>query len=247
MVFLRRLCTGRSRRCGLMRLSSLLQVPSASTPASSVPSNTTAGQRRLADGTGTRTPGGAVAGKTGTLVPLSIIEDLQARQSQYSNVQMSTPGDAERHHPFGGGAVTPFRGSQTPGLAPKTPGAPSGAQTPAALNKGYLNALSMRPAPPAPLLSMTKAREGASPNLSVPKETGTGSTSPRPQSTTPRFHPSSQGAVASVHFNDHGRGAGPVKGATPSPKATEEAVPPHIKKSTHFNDGEKGDWRPEPR
>lgn len=34
---------------------------------------------------------------------------------------MPTPGDSERHHPFGSGAVTPLRGSQTPGPS-RTPG-----------------------------------------------------------------------------------------------------------------------------
>ncbi|UZJ54165.1 hypothetical protein CBS101457_003485 [Exobasidium rhododendri] len=73
------------------------------------------------DGSGTRAPGAKVSGKAGTMTPISIIGDLAAKQSSIQPRQVSTAGDSERHHPFGSGAVTPMRGSQTPGPA-RTPG-----------------------------------------------------------------------------------------------------------------------------
>lgn len=195
-----------------------LAVPGGSGAASG--SNSATGNR-VHDPAGTRTPGGAVAGKAGSMMPLSIIGDLQARQSQLgaSTTPSSTPGDLERHHPFGGGAVTPFRGGQTPGLAPRTPGQPSGAVTPGAANKGFQNSLTGRTIPG---LSMTKANDLASANKgSRPGDATPARPSPFLRSDGAATSSSSAGArpplsragskatataLAGGTFNDHGRG-----------------------------------------
>ncbi|PWN26185.1 hypothetical protein BDZ90DRAFT_46818 [Jaminaea rosea] len=188
------------------------------------------------DGTGTRTPGASVAGKAGTLQPLSIISDLQARRNQMSSLApTSTPGDAERHHPFGGGAVTPLRGSQTPGHAPRPPGAgPHGSQTPG-LGKSAHSASVSRPQPPS--LTMTKSTHDgppqqqqqqqqrgntsgsgavttgtSTPHLPSMKRRGSdagGYFAPRPALSRIGTHTNSsttQGRAGGT-YNDHGRGA----------------------------------------
>lgn len=190
-------------------------------PGSGPPGSSTA-TRKPSEPTGTRTPGGAIAGKAGTLVPLSIIDDLQARQSHLSASHTPTPGDAERHHPFGGGAVTPFRGSQTPGVAARTPGLPTGAQTPGTANRGFQSALHGR-LPPTSGLSMTKANEKANAKSGsaqgaattgantpfrslAPKADVKTSASSRPPLGQHRPSAKTASALGSGSFNDHGRG-----------------------------------------
>ncbi|CAO1616127.1 unnamed protein product [Parajaminaea phylloscopi] len=196
------------------------------------------------EGSGTRTPGGQIAGKAGTLQPLSIIGDLQARRQQLAlSTAAPTPGDAERHHPFGGGAVTPLRGSQTPGVAPRTPGAPPGAQTPGGANKGFHAALSGRSHMAG--LSMTKATDslasrragGPAADTSLPSNqmaTKRESSSSVVASDRASSQQQTAQASASRAYNDHGRGAAlPVSKdqARESPQTSEKKSGP-LKKVT---------------
>lgn len=217
-----------------------------------------AGQSKpLFEATGTRTPGGQVAGRAGTLQPLSIIDDLQARRTQQlaSLTATPTPGDAERHHPFGGGAVTPLRGSQTPGVAPRTPGLPQGAQTPGTVNKGFHSALSSRPHPAG--LTTTKASDG--PTDMRGQASASGAATPHKQVPNLKIETSSDAraeqrsalgqmrAHASVNaHNDHGRGAAlqtraDIKGNThlPSQEAEKTSRPKRVTVSGPENESEE--------
>ncbi|EPQ30769.1 uncharacterized protein PFL1_01670 [Pseudozyma flocculosa PF-1] len=107
------------------------------------------------EGPGTQTPGAQAGGRQGMTMPLSIISDMAAKRGG-PIPQVSTPGDSERHHPFGSGAVTPMAGAQTPGSANR----PSFGTT---RSFGALN-------PSA--LSMTKANNTPGANTSGPSRPG---------------------------------------------------------------------------
>lgn len=105
--------TPRSRR-GSTSAGSTLPASLGITPASV--------RERQPEGAGTRTPGARAGGKAGMMTPLSIIGDLAAKQFAIPARQLSTPGDTDRHHPFGSGAVTPMREASMPGTGSRTPG-----------------------------------------------------------------------------------------------------------------------------
>ncbi|PWN51744.1 hypothetical protein IE53DRAFT_367797 [Violaceomyces palustris] len=149
------------------------------------------------EGSGTRTPGARVAGKLGTMTPLSIISDLAAKRGA-PIAPTPVPGDIERHHPFGSGAVTPMAGNQTPGNANRPSGGGPSRSFPG------LNPTS---------LSMTKASVEKSKD---PSGTPAGLQAVRPlinkhitikAGTSPLTPGRLASAVASGSINDHGRGA----------------------------------------
>ena len=153
------------------------------------------------EGTGTRTPGARAGGKLGITTPLSIISDLAAKRGG-PVPPMSTPGDSERHHPFGSGAVTPMVGNQTPGQAGRPPLGP-------ARTLASLSGLAMTKTTSSTPSTSTHAVPGAN------KSKANLGPSARPLQTR------TVSAVASGSANDHGRGAAatisvPAPASTPS-------------------------------
>ncbi|PWN42869.1 hypothetical protein IE81DRAFT_323008 [Ceraceosorus guamensis] len=187
---------------------------------------------------GTKTPGAKAGGKAGTLTPLSIIGDLAAKQTSMhalSTPGPQTPGDKERHHPFGSGAVTPRHGSQTPGHSVRTPGFPPNAKghSQGALSRPPMNlSMSAMKVPQARAEGMSGAATGGA---STPHHhsslglTGLGGAK-KPsgaQSAATAGVGTVSSALAGGTINDHGRGVvaetsppGPI--ARPHSKSNED-------------------------
>ncbi|KAN0065423.1 Trehalose-6-P synthase/phosphatase complex subunit [Thecaphora frezii] len=160
------------------------------------------------EGPGTQTPGAQAGGKQGMTIPLSIISDMAAKRGG-PIPQVTTPGDSERHHPFGSGAVTPKAGSQTPGHANRSSHNATrgfGGLNPSALSMTKANGTGAASGPSRPGLSASQS------TLAVPSQTASKSSS-----TTFSSHERASSAVASGSIIDHGRGAAPNP-ATPAPE-----------------------------